>query len=311
MGVLRPRHAGECFVITPQHVIAGLEDSGEPTMIHGPGELSAEVELETSRYSTDVSILRFRRAQGRIACPEWPRVDNVNLILRRAMTRETNGFLVGWGSEVGPVTRTEVEIVTVDETQIGVRAVRGEIVKGMSGSLVYVGDAAVGMLITASSEGDATLATVLRLDYIERHLGTFFHPMISPSHARIVSSIVVPGLGQDATRRRGTAVAWFGAAAAAAGAALLYPRNETVTLTGQTPTGETYEFTRNERTYPLRRHWWGAWLVVGGLSAAESYRYADRHYMPPKRSASVALQLSPAIQAAPGGVQVQVAELRF
>lgn len=317
VGTLRARGAGECFVITPRHVVQRAARMGEAIEVAGPAELRAEAELVTDRFSADLSILRLVNAPRRAACPAWPDIDGVNLALRRIQAGGGTGTITGW-SDTGPATPLEARILGVDETRFEVHPIGGgKIRQGMSGSLVYADGRAVGILISDSTRDDSgnAVGIALRLDYVERHMEAFFHPMIPPSHARIMSSVAIPGLGQAATRRRGLAVLLFGAAAGGTAAAWTYPGTEEITLVGQTPTGEPYPYTREQRTHPYRPYAWVVWLLTGVVSAAEAYRYADRHYVAPPlssaRTSAARLRLFPDVHTTGGGVAVPVAGIRF
>lgn len=317
VGILRPRPGGECSVLVPRHVVA--DTMGGRIQLWGP-QLQAEAELETERFSTDLSVLRITSPLAGAACPRWPGTGGVNLALRRAAAGRVPAALAGWQSQAGPSVWIPVTIEDLDVTQFLVRlGSGGRLQKGMSGSLIYADGRPVGIVVDVGEDAAGDFGTALRLDYVERHLEPLFRPMIRPSNAQIGLSVLVPGLGQAATRRRSSALLALGVAVAGSAVAYAYPDDRTVTLTGQTPSGETYEFSRTERRYPARQYWWAPWLAVGALSAVESFRYADRHYMPPNRGeaasssseTSTRLRLRLDVATSADALQVQLAEIRF
>ena len=315
-GILRPRRGGECFVVAPQHVIG--DDGGDVTerswRMLGSADWRDSLAPVPSVYSTDVSILRIPRRVGRAACPDWD-VDEVNRVLRRAQARATPGVVVPWtGSGAG--ARFDVDLVHLHDTQFTIRRRDGHgFARGQSGSIVMLDGHPVGMLVDVDTAG--VLGRVLRLDYLERHIGPFFNPTPAPGDAVILLSLVAPGVGQMRTGRRAAGLMTLASAGGAA--AFLYARRgeERVERTQVLPDGNTTTYFEVRPTRPLRNLTLVPLAVAGLASFVEAYRHAAKHHIPPEQtgaeaSAAPRLRLRPDVRAAAGGgTAVQVAEIRF
>jgi hypothetical protein len=166
-------------------------------------------------------------------------------------------------------------------------------------------------------DGSSRYGVVLRLDYVERHFGPFFHPTPSPDDAAIYASVLLPGLGQGRTRRTESGLFWFGLAAGPAAFLFFDTRNEQVPRTRTLPDGREETYFETRPSTPRRRYSWVPWLAAGLGSFLEARGHASRYYIPPERSGTgpprrASLRVRPDAWAdADGGTRVQVGELRF
>lgn len=268
-GIMR-RFGDECFVVTPRHVIYGRpeESRNPPDTIIVKDVRGRNVIVEQavggSDLEHDVVILTVVHGGS---CSDWPSTRRMNNALRP-----------------GPV-----ELVRVDPSGQATRrpgAYQHQtndqlilsptgITEGMSGSTIYMNDVEVGML----TRWDSTQAYATRLSFVVERFQTFFNESgVPPSRGQVLSSFLVPGLGQAYTRRRRTAALWAGGTVlGVAGVALFHHTvDRTVTVTDRFGTPRTYPI--QAREYPLRRFSSGVWIVSGALSFWEADWYRRHHY---------------------------------
>jgi hypothetical protein len=317
VGVLRPRYTGECFVVTPRHVAdpgRGANAGFRAVGVQGNRDSLLSV---ADRYSDDLAVWRMPRRVDRSSCPEWPGTADVNRTLERAARRGTDATVLPWTAQgAGQPVRVIMEQLTL--TRFTVRQTRGGLTEGMSGSPVQVDGMVVGILTEVNDDDrGGSVGVVLRLDYLERHFGPFFHPSISPNHAAIYGSVLLPGLGQERTHRVQAGLFWFGIAAGPSAYLLLHTRDEQVARTRTLPDGREETYFETRPTRPYRGYSWIPWLAAGFGSYREARTYAARHYIPPERSGArrargARVHLRPDVQpAADGATRVQLGELRF
>jgi len=316
VGILRPRNTGECFVVTPRHVADPSDARTGGVRAVVPGGVDGLVSV-AERYSEDIAVWRMARRVDRSNCPDWPSVADVNRTLERAVHRGTKAVVIPWTSQ-GPGQPVEVTIDQLTLTRFNIYQDGQALQRGMSGSPVQVGGTVVGILTEVESDDrSASYGVVIRLDYVERHFGPFFHPTPSPDDAAIYASVLIPGLGQGRTRRAEAGLFWFGLAVGPSAALFFETRNEQIPRTRTLPDGreETYYETRPSN--PRRRYSWVPWLVAGLGSFLEARGHASRYYIPPERSGTepsrqARLRVRPDVRGArDGGTRIQVAELRI
>jgi len=203
-------------------------------------------------------------------------------------------------------------------TQFIVRQTGEALKEGMSGSPVRVDGTVVGILTEVNTDdGSGSYGVVLRLDYLERHVGPFFQSSPSPDDAAIYASVLLPGLGQWRTRRGEAGLFWLGLAAGPGAYLFFETRNEQVARTRPLPDGREETFFETRPANPHRRYSWVPWLAAGLGSFVEARAHAARYYIPPERSGAgrargARVYLQPNVQPdAEGGTRVQVGELRF
>lgn len=179
-GFLRQRD-GVCYLVTPQHVLGGAREAS----LTGNLALSHEAVLQRS-YDPDLAILRVA---GRIECPgRFPDGGALEALL----SQTGEGRLVS-RSASGALFHTPVEIIAADERFLRVRARAGEtLFRGLSGSPMMIGGSTAGML--QSVDADSGIGTVLRQDYMNRLLGSWFPEVRSQSRPVIRREVepVVP-----------------------------------------------------------------------------------------------------------------------
>lgn len=317
VGILRPRAAGECFVVVPRHVA----DPDEVGTLRAVTDAGTHVTMDNvlARYSTDLGLWRMPWRMDRTACTAWPSPSAVNRTLERAQRRGTPGVVTP-RTPAGPGQQVRVEILGLTATSFRVSPRNGQnLLRGMSGSPVHVNGTLVGIVteIDMSDDGDRPYGVALRLDYVEKHLGDFFDPGRPPGDPLILASIVAPGLGQARTRRPEAALLWAGAAAGPTLYAIFTSRQEQVPRTRILQDGREEIYYETRSVNPYRERAWVPWITMGIGSFLEARAHAKRHYIPPERTdpslrRRARLRLEPRVSPhAGGGTRVQVAELRF
>jgi hypothetical protein len=314
VGILRPRRTGECFVVTPRHVA----NPDDPTVsrVAGPSGVLDSIVSAPDRYSSDLAVWRLARRVDRTQCPAWPSVGAVNRALLRADERGTEGEIAPRTVDgAGKPVRVRISQVTL--TQFTVRPEAGGFAQGMSGSPVSVGGVVVGVL-TAVEEDDygRAVGTVMRLDYLEDHVGRFFNPAPAPGSMWINASLVFPGAGQVHTRRRAAGMLWTAAGAGPSLYMFLRTGEERIPRTRLLPDGREETYYETRPVHPQREVSWIPWVLAGMGSFLEARSHAARYYIPPERSGegarrSARLRLSPGVQPRAQGTRVQLAEIRF
>jgi hypothetical protein len=268
-GIMR-RFGDACFVVTPWHVIYGRpEESRNPpdTIIvkdvRGRNVI-VEQDVGDSDLEHDVVILTVAHGGS---CSDWPSTRRMNDALRPGPVELARADPSGQATR----RRGAYQHHTNDQLILSPAG----ITEGMSGSTIYMNDVEVGML----TRWDSTYAHATRLSYVVERFQTFFNESgVPPSWGQVLSSFLVPGLGQAYTRRRRTAVLWAGGTVlGAAGFALFHHTvDRTVTYTDHFGTPRTYPI--QAREYPLRRFSSGVWVVSGALSFWEADWYRRHHY---------------------------------
>jgi len=317
VGILRPRYPGECFVVMPRHVADSARAGSTGLQAVGVGGFWDSLVPVADRYSDDFAVWRIARRVDRSNCPDWPSVADVNRTLERAARIGRDATVLPWTMQgAGQSVRVIMDQLTL--TQFTVRQTGEALTQGMSGSPVQVDGIVVGILTQVITEGrSGSRGVVLRLDYLERHVGPFFHPSPSPDDAAIYASVLLPGWGQARTRRGEAGLFWFGLAAGPTTYLFFETRNQQVARTHTLPDGREETYFETRPVNPYRRYSWISWLAAGLGSFAEARIHASRDYIPPERSGvgpvrGAHAQLRPDVQpAVDGGMRVQVGELRF
>lgn len=316
VGILRPRAAGECFVVVPRHVAD--PESGDAVWAVGDGETRVRLDAVLDRYSADLGLWRMTRRMDRGACAPWPSASAVNRALERAQRYGTHGVVTPRIAG-GPGEQVRVEIWGLTGTAFRITPLNGQnLARGMSGSPVHVNGTLVGIVteIDLSDDGKP-YGLALRLDYVEEHLGRFFYPGRPPGDPLILASVAVPGLGQARTRRPEAALLWAGVAAGPTLYAFFTSRDEQVQRTRRLQDGRDEIYFETRSVNPYRELAWVPWVTVGIGSFLEARIHAGRHYIPPERTdpalrRRASLRLDPQLSADAGGAtRVQVAEIRF
>lgn len=164
-GVLRAR-SGECFAITPHHVV-GL---GIGIAVITPDRVRAPAELVTD-FGDDIALIRVD-ARGRMGCGRgWPRPEPLDSLLRDAVNQGRQGVVLRV-RETGGVEAHSVHFVAVDHRHIDVTltATGSEAFKGMSGSQLLLQGQPVGMVLGT----EAGRIRAYRQDALNERIGRFF-----------------------------------------------------------------------------------------------------------------------------------------
>lgn len=165
-GLLHERQ-GECFVITPNHVVS--EFMGD-IVIHSKNRVESKGRLFES-YEPDIAIIRLTTNSQ--VCKPYKTVANIKEILNEIVT----GY-IQYVDELGAVHYVHVNISSVDQESITIIPQNGnaEFRKGMSGSAFYVNykneKTLMGMLMEL--EADLKTGYVYQIDDIDRVLAPFF-----------------------------------------------------------------------------------------------------------------------------------------
>lgn len=317
VGILRPRAAGECFVVVPKHVADPDAVSELAAVLDGGTEVQLDLVLD--RYSADLGLWRMRRRMGRTACTAWPAASDVNRMLERAQRHGMHGVVTPQVAG-GPGEQVRVEVWGLTGTTFRISPLNGQnLRKGISGSPVHVNGTLVGIVteIDLSDDAGKRYGLALRLDYVEEHLGRFFYPGRPPGDPLIFASVAAPGLGQARTRRPEAALLWAGMAAGPTLYAFFTSRQEQVERTRRLQDGREEIYFETRSVNPYRELAWIPWITVGIGSWLEARAHAGRHYIPPERTdpslrRRASLRLDPHISPdAHGATRVQLVEIRF
>ncbi|HLV18809.1 MAG TPA: hypothetical protein VKY70_15240 [Pseudomonas sp.] len=188
-GVLRAR-SGECFAVTPTHVVGmglGLEVV-TAERVRAPAELITD-------FGDDIAVIRVD-ARGRIDCGMgWPREESLDATLRDAVTQGRQGVILRV-RDTGGVEAYGVRFVAVDHRHIEVMPLSdsSEAFKGMSGSQLMLQGQPVGMVLAT----EAGRIRAYRQDALNERIGRFF-PGTGSQQMRAVDLPIEP--------RQGSAVA--------------------------------------------------------------------------------------------------------
>ena len=168
-GVLRARLT-ECFVITPNHVVAKALDAIE---IAGAAGMKRTAKLQTL-FEPDFAILRVENPEG-LECEAWLPPTNYDAMLKT----QSAGYLSIREAE-GSRTRMQVTFRSITENEILVRPTLAsdQIRKSMSGASLLVNGALVGILLQRNEDGDGV---VYQLDDIMRISEPWFKVVTSAS----------------------------------------------------------------------------------------------------------------------------------
>lgn len=165
-GILRQR-GNECFVITPNHVV---ENASTILNIYGNKAAKSSCEfLQSAPY--DLAILRVNDDVGQ-DCSAWNLLKNYEQILNR-----NNTAFLEIREKSGSVRIVDVNIVEKDAEYISIRPSIPEmyIVKGWSGSALFVYDGSSKVYLGMLSDVDEGIGSVLRTDVMMLTLSTFFN----------------------------------------------------------------------------------------------------------------------------------------
>lgn len=162
-GLLRERN-GECFVITPHHVVG---DESRITIV-ARGRIERLARNETV-YGGDVALLRLESERPLGCSPFWDTGEKLDEALRK----NSEGVITSL-NEDGSVERRAVHVTSYDERLIIVRpdSERDRFHKGLSGSLLEIRGAPAGMLMQV--EPEAGEGMVLRTDHLSDIIHSFF-----------------------------------------------------------------------------------------------------------------------------------------
>lgn len=163
-GVLRAR-SGECFVITPQHVVAAGDGWAG---IVGPHRIETRARHDAF-YPPDIALLRIDPAQPLDCRDSW----RSGRELPELLPAVTRGVLES-REENGGLRRRPVTLIGHDDRTITVRAANPSdaIFQGLSGSLLRVQGRAAGMLMQV--DASTAVGIVFRQDYLHDIVGRFF-----------------------------------------------------------------------------------------------------------------------------------------
>ena len=160
--------AGECFVITPDHVVS---ESVSDILVSNANRINSTANL-IEAYETDLAILRISKSSNAI-CENWDISDQFN----KAIDNMSTGF-IEYLDEFGISNMVHVNITSKDQTSFIIIPQNANIGfrKGMSGSSFYINyqgeKILAGMLM--SMEDDSKQAFVYQIDDIMRTLAPFF-----------------------------------------------------------------------------------------------------------------------------------------
>ncbi|HKL25338.1 MAG TPA: hypothetical protein VJ910_03845 [Desulfuromonadales bacterium] len=189
---------GECYAVTPEHVIGGALFAtlvgGTPDAPQGDADL-----LQTFGY--DLSILRAtgavtRRCGGSLT--NVPALDNV-------LAAASAGVISSVNSD-GSITRRDVTFTDVGLVHLRIRprGTQDQLFKGLSGSLVLAGKEPVGILMAVDPETGEGRA--LRYDRAMETLRPFFGLAADPDGSPPKSLETTPAGGASAPS--GEVVSW-------------------------------------------------------------------------------------------------------
>jgi hypothetical protein len=292
------QYRNECYVITPHHVVFGKEGDGgsapEVTIVTSGGR---PIEVGSIFPFPPVTVLQVNRdPDSQVCAPPVPMRR-----IERALRKLTPGGQRGTVSQRlsnGVLTSLPVRIYPEGEdgSRLRIDPDSGRTFwPGTSGGLVYVQidstDAVpVGMVMETPRLGpDSTAplgAEVYTLTYVEGLVRNYFRYVHRPGSMDLLGSVLLPGMGQNATQRRTIAIVWVGMTAAAVVAVGQIQRTVTETRTFIDGVGIPRNYPYQVREYPYRGLGPAAavWIVGGALSAAEATWYVHSKY--PRRDGS-------------------------
>lgn len=161
--------AGECVVITPNHVV--FDSGGDEILISDKNKVNTTAHL-IQAFSSDLAILKISKEKD-FVCKDW----EISSQFKNALDDVSTGF-VEYLDESGISNLVHVNITSKDETSFIIMPQNANIglQKGMSGSSFYINykgeKILAGMLM--SMEEDSVQAFVLQIDDIMRLSSPFF-----------------------------------------------------------------------------------------------------------------------------------------
>ena len=174
-GILRPRGT-DCLVITPAHVV----ENGFKIEVTTAEQMHAQAEV-LELFPGDLSVLRLKGDNG-ISCKpiSWPGHNALTTLLATEKQGDLHTMLPD-----GSMRKTPVELVGYDPYRnIYIRPVNpaDALVKGDSGSTLFVDGQAAGMLLSV----DKNVGNVIRQDALTNDLALFFNDTNAPAAAPVV-----------------------------------------------------------------------------------------------------------------------------
>lgn len=169
-GFLAPRGT-ECFVVTANHLFEN-ESPGSITIIGQRGARSSGF-LEKS-YPDDLAVIRVESKENLCTGASWPDSRGLDDYLEHAIGKRGT---FRSRSEDGGVHQLEVELTYIGDRSLRVALSRQEssFRRGLSGSVLYVGERPVGILLTVPAEGSKE-GQVFRLDRVVEILSSYLRP---------------------------------------------------------------------------------------------------------------------------------------
>jgi len=185
-GMLRSRQ-GVCYLITPAHVLGEARQA----QVTGGRMLQSQALLERM-YEPDLAIMRVT---GEMHGCDLRFADG-QALERLLAGGVADGYLL-LRSEAGTVRRTDVTIQAFDERFLRIIPEDGvALMRGMSGSTLYLGGTVGGMLLSVNAENQ--WGTVLRQDYLNALVSSYFPASATSSRPNVLSRDVIPTLdGND------------------------------------------------------------------------------------------------------------------
>jgi len=274
-GLAFRRAGGDCVVLTPRHVV-----TRDPNDIIGTTSVSVTVATQQT-YESTFSRLASEKLmiislpappEDGISCSRWPEAPVIDPGAR-GFVRYT--LPDGTGRSVK---------VTVDDPASANLVVCGSdlteganLIPGVSGGILFLDDRpSVPAAMVNELERPGCLSG-FSIEYLGRLLSDVITSFPPPPQAALVGSVVVPGLGQWYTARKGWGAATALVTLAAMGTtAFVITGEETRTRTVNDFFGTPRTYPYQVKNYPLRRATLGVWLLSGAISAVEATRHAHR-----------------------------------
>ncbi|MEQ5802004.1 hypothetical protein [Halomonas sp. H10-9-1] len=183
-GLLRAR-GGECFAITPQHVV-GLGGSGLSVINAERTRAPAE---RLTDFGDDIAVVRVE-AEGRMTCGRgWPRSDSLAPLLSEAVRQGRLGSLLRV-RPTGGLESYAVRFSAVEGRHVEVTPLQqdGGAFEGISGSRLMLDGRLVGMVLT-TVQG---VVRAYRLDALERLVADVFDSPpalpLAPRRGRVIAT---------------------------------------------------------------------------------------------------------------------------
>lgn len=157
---------GECYAVTPAHVIG---DSFFATLVAGEAGAPQGDADHLQTFGYDVALLRATGQVARYCGGELTRAPSIDSLLS-----DTAIANVASVNSDGSISRRQVTLIDVDLLYLRVRprTPDDQLYKGLSGSLVLAGDSPIGILMSVNPETGE--GRVLRYDRTIETLRPFF-----------------------------------------------------------------------------------------------------------------------------------------